>query len=473
MTNALTDKKYKEINFFYSPLFTVCIAVFVLVFWTFGLSVYGILALAVLGGVIFALCRDLTPMVPLCFMFVQIISDGETAFNGTYFYFGAGAALIIGLIVHLLRFRPFSDYGKIKGFTAAVCVSSLAVMLGGITLSGRNGYAVLLICVCALSAAGISFLMVPTLGRDDRKRFAKTVFLAVCVSSALAVVQLAVVLLRSNDVIGAISSKYLISAGYAHPNYLANIIARSIPLAVYLSTRSKKGSALWLWVAYFEGAAILLTSSRATLLVAFIAALAAVIFFYRKVENKIVWVCNILMIIGITMVGVAFLSDKFEAMFATLVRHGFDSSGRFDLWKIAVERFKSSPVFGVGLDYDLGGRVANNPTNEFYTPYWYHNTFMQIICCFGIFGVLAYAFYFYRQYRAMILARSPIVTALFFVLIFIQAVSLLDVFFFTPQEYLEMLIITAVGLKYIPSDKENTFVYNIIGFAKKLKRSNK
>ncbi|MGN0767805.1 MAG: hypothetical protein ACI4M8_00465, partial [Christensenellales bacterium] len=69
----------------------------------------------------------------------------------------------------------------------------------------------------------------------------------------------------------------------------------------------------------------------------------------------------------------------------------------------------------------------------------------------------------YHQYRTMIIAKKPAVTALLFVLITIQAISLLVVFFFTPQEFLQMIVITVVGVKFLPENNGNSLIYNAIG----------
>ena len=461
-------KTYKENPFFYSSRFIFVLSAFVYLFWFFDLSVYGIMLILVLCGVLLALCRDLSPVVPLFFVFVQIIGqnpDNLVSLYSLYFYIAGICVLVVGLVIHFIRFKPFRNYGKIKGFAVGVCFAALAIILGGISVTGREALPVVLIVIFGLVSCGAVFFFIPTLGRDSSRRLTKTVMNAVIASSVIAIAQLVTLLIQSGDPVGAVASKYSLNAGYAHPNYLANIIARSIPVAIWLSVSNKRYSFLWLFFAYICGVSILLTSSRATLLVAVIVSIVCVIYYFPKLDYKLNWICTFCILLGITMTGAGLLSDKLSALFPNIFK-GLNSNGRIDLWNLGIERFLKKPIFGVGLDFDLGGRTELNPTNSPYTPFWYHNTVVQILCCTGIFGLLAFIPYFYHQYRTMLIGKKPATISLLFVIVTIQAISLLDVFFFTPQEFLQMIIITVAGIKALPEDKGNSHIYDLIKFIK-------
>lgn len=462
---------YKEISFFYSPWYTVILSVFVYLFWLFDLGVYGLTVMIVLAGVICALCKDLSPIIPIAFVFVQVVSDTLGAAYAYIYYICSFVLLIAGVVIHFIRFKPYRNYGKVKGFPVAVGLCGIAILFGGITIAPeRSLFPALIVVFYGLLATGSGFFFYATLGQKDSKRLRNTVIGAILASSCIAFIQLITLILSSDNPMQAISSKYELNAGYGHPNYLANIIARSIPLCIYLSVSNKKYSFLWLVAAYVCGIGIILTSSRATLLVAFIVSVICLVYFFRKLDYKVNWICTVVMLIGVTMVGLAVVYNKLETMFSTLFNMGLDSNGRFDLWKIGMERFASHPIFGVGLDYDLGGR--EDLTNTAFTPYWYHNTFVQILCSLGIFGFIAYGFYFYRQYRTFAVSKNNAVKSLMFVIILMQGISMLDIFFLTPQEFLQMVIITTVALRSLPENKENTHIYEIIEFAKKHDRLN-
>ena len=469
--STTSKRPYKEIAFFYSPWYTVILAVLVYLCWFFDLGVYGLTAMIVLAGVICALCKDLSPLIPISFVFVQVVSDTLGAAYAYIYYICSFALLIVGVVIHFIRFRPYRDYGNVKGFPVAVGLCGIAILFGGITLSAeRSLFPALIVVLYGLLATGSGYFFYGTLGQNNAKRLRNTVIGAILASSCIAFIQLLTLILSSETPLQAISSKYELNAGYGHPNYLANIISRSIPICIYLSVSNKRYSFLWLVAAYVCGIGIILTSSRATLLVAFIVSIVCLIYFFPKLDYKINWICTIVMLIGVTMVGLAVVYDKLESLFSTLINMGFDSNGRIELWKTGMERFASHPIFGVGLDYDLGGR--EDLTNTSFTPYWYHNTFVQILCSLGIFGLITYGFYFYRQYKIFAVSKNVTVKSLMFVIILMQGISMLDIFFLTPQEFLQMVLITTAALRSLPPDKEDTHIYDIIKFAKKHDRFN-
>lgn len=464
------NKTYREISFFYSTWFTVALSVFVYLFWILDLGLYGLTVLIVLAGAICALCKDLSPLIPIMFLFLQCVSDVMNAANAYVFYICAFSLLIVGIVIHFIRFNPYKNYGKIKGFSVATAFVGLSIILGGITLSSeRSLFPALITVFYGILATGSGFFFCITLGQNNEKRLTKTVMNAILAASAVAFVQLLTVIFQSDNPLSAIGSKYALNTGYGHPNYIANIIARSLPICIYLSVSNKKYSFLWLVAAFVCGASIILTRSRATILIAFIISVVCLIYFFPKLDYKINWVCTLAMLIGLSFILIAAFSNRIVPLFKTIIERGFSSSGRTDLWKLGLHRFKENPIFGVGLDYDLGGRTELNPTNTPYTPFWYHNTVVQILCSLGIFGLIAYGFYFYRQYHAFALAKSPALKTLMFVLITIQAISLLDIFFLTPQEFLQMIFITVPAVRALSQDKDNTLFYDVANKIKLIK----
>lgn len=462
------NKAYKEISFFYSVPYTILLSVFVYLLWIFDLGLYGLTALIVLAGAICALCKDLSPLIPIMFLFLQCVSDIMNAAHAYVFYICAFSLLIIGVFIHFVRFKPYKNYGKIKGFSVAVAFVGLSIILGGITLSSKRSLFPALITVFyGILATGSSCFFCVTLGQNNGNRLTNTVMHAILAASTVAFIQLVTVILQSDNPISVIGSKYILNTGYGHPNYIANILARSLPICIYLSVSNKKCSFLWLVVAFIFGVGIVLTRSRATLLMAFVVCVICLIYFFPKLDYKINWICTFVMLIGLTLILTAVFSNRILPLLKTMFERGFNSSGRMDLWKLGLQRFCDHPVFGVGLDYDLGGRTELNPTNTPYTPFWYHNTIVQILCSLGIFGVIAYGFYFYRQYHAFAISKNPAIKCLMFVLITIQLISLLDISFLTPQEFLQMIFITVPAIKSLPSDKDNTLLYV---FANKIKQ---
>ena len=224
--------------------------------------------------------------------------------------------------------------------TYLVVLFFVAVWMFTTVKGGEISYfgCIYMIVVFGFVSCGAVFFFIPALGRDSSRRLTKTVMNAVIASSVIAIAQLVTLLIQSGDPIGAVASKYSLNAGYAHPNYLANIIARSIPVAIWLSVSNKRYSFLWLFFAYICGVSILLTSSRATLLVAVIVSIVCVIYYFPKLDYKLNWICTFCILLGITMTGAGLLSDKLSALFPNIFK-GLNSNGRIDLWNLGIERF--------------------------------------------------------------------------------------------------------------------------------------
>ncbi len=432
------------ISSLYSIWFTVLLTAAVFTLWFFNLGVYGLCAFGILLGLLLALVRDVSCVVPIIFLIPQIMRTNTVNEQDSVYLIIAVSALGLGLIVRFFRFRP-----KLKdcadGYIVSLAFCGIAVCLGGITLSAhRQPLPATLIALYGLATPLIGVTFYHSLGKTERTK--NVLFYAVFSSAVLACFQLLTLILLSPDPIKAVSSKYALDPGYANVNYVANIISRAIPLCIYLASKEQKGSKFWFLVAYIFGFCILLTSSRNSLLVGGVVAVIAVVYFAFKTKDKVSYLCVTAIFLGITLILAAIMKSKFSQYFGTLTKMKFDSNGRFDLWKTGIERFKSHPIFGVGFDYDLGGRIEYPGTQKF-TPYWYHNTVVQILACTGIFGLLCYAAYFFQTYKTLFKVNSGALKAVGFIILTIHLSSMLDVFFFTPQEYIELMIMTIICKK--------------------------
>lgn len=81
----------------------------------------------------------------------------------------------------------------------------------------------------------------------------------------------------------------------------------------------------------------------------------------------------------------------------------FADSGRFDLWKVALERFKNKPFWGVGNKENYASFLTS------------HNWFLDILSQFGIFFLFFYIFSFLLLLKPFI--KNPLVSLFVFSLI--------------------------------------------------------
>lgn len=428
----------REYPFFHSPFFIASLSAFVYCMWLLKGGVCGIVALCALCALLVSQDRDLSVVVPFPFLLVLGIDDYQTVLRSLPVIGVCAGVLAMGFVVHIVRFPSFSGQGKRK-FPVAVVITGTAILMGGTGVENRPFLPVVLIG--SLAVLSVAFAYVFDFSEGERYRYdaEDLLLLSVLFAAITAFLQLLTVLFSSGNVIATIGGKYALHTGWGHPNYVGNVLARGIPAAMRYAKKKGKRYAWFIVLAFVLTGGVALTGSRSALLVGggmlFLSALCP-----KKKRERFKTATFVLCLL-IFATTVAFLFVNVGELFETYVRHGVDSSGRLALWKIGWERFLSRPVFGVGLEYDLGGRWQNNPGNTAYTPYWYHSTAVQIFACMGLFGVVAYGIFFYTQYKILLTRRSPLAGVAWTIL----AISLLDIYFFTPQEYLQTILLTTAG----------------------------
>ncbi len=148
------------------------------------------------------------------------------------------------------------------------------------------------------------------------------------------------------------------------------------------------------------------TESRGGLLALGVSTIAALVLFPDQRRR----------ILGFVMVGVVIAGIATAAQPGSLSRitdFGGGTSGRSDIWAVAVKVFEQHPLVGVGLDnfqvveprYALLHRTVTRVqyiTGS--TPYRVHNTYLQVLAENGIIGLVAYLAFLIASLRAALLA---------------------------------------------------------------------
>jgi len=80
----------------------------------------------------------------------------------------------------------------------------------------------------------------------------------------------------------------------------------------------------------------------------------------------------------------------------------FNDNGRYDLWKIAIDNFKSAPIFGMGFTAYESESLFESFTAM---PDMAHNTLFQLLGSMGAIGSLCYGFY--RASTVYSVAKRP------------------------------------------------------------------
>ncbi len=143
---------------------------------------------------------------------------------------------------------------------------------------------------------------------------------------------------------------------------------------------------------------LLMTGKRAQPL---FGALAVVFLYYVTIsvkdKNALKRFFKIFAFVAAGAVVVGVLMWKVPALATILLRFqessddGDISSGRFELWAIAIKAFKTSPIFGIGW---CGFRSQYSSQFSSERSFHVHNTYIQILCEVGIIGFIIFMIWF-------------------------------------------------------------------------------
>ena len=405
----------------------------------------GFTVLGIAFGVTVALCRDLAPAVIFPFIFTLTLYKTYMNEYALYLYGVALVVLVAGVVVHLVRFRPFRGRGKAHFFTFGALALFLAVALSGLTVQGRPILLILAVAGLMLLLSFQTVVLGVSIGRDDRSRARSLVLLAVTLASLLAAAEFTTHLFRLG--FGEFfANKNL--PGETAANQYANLMARSLPVFFYLSVGKRKGSFLWLIPTFVMLGVIALTNSRATILMTAITVVVAFIVCMVKSKQKIGFLITFLALTAAACSVLIIKKDLVGKVFAVIIDRGLNDYHRFELWEMGWKKFLQYPVFGIGLGDQIGYGIEG-PMSASFVPFWYHNTFVQTLASFGAVGGVGLILFLTSMFYTAFSAKEGKATVAGCVLLFILAVSMLDIHFYTPQTLWQLTTLTIPCYRFI------------------------
>lgn len=194
--------------------------------------------------------------------------------------------------------------------------------------------------------------------------------------------------------------KISLNFGWGNSNAMGGMLAFLMPSGFYFAYSHR-----WGWLGYFLGGGmflgIVLTQSRGALLgaaVTLILSLAVLVSGGKNRKTNRVLTAAVAFA-GIVTVGLFY--EKLLRLVRTMLEYGTGDTGRFTIWKFAIEKFREYPVFGAGFytdfHYDLWEKNVY--------PYFYHNTPLQVLASGGL---VAFAAYVYHRITTVVLVfRKP------------------------------------------------------------------
>ena len=294
--------------------------------------------------------------------------------------------IIVGFVFHFMYMHKKSERSLSKSYVFyGLIISLLALALGGAFYPGQTFGKVAIVL-----GVGLVFLFIYIMLIKCTSDNIKNVVVKSIVAFGLIIVyQMLYYFIQSPYFLEEIQTKTMV-LGWAVTNSTAQILAFCIPMCFYLSFKNSKATLLWQILAFVFLCFVCLTNCRsmivASIFVYIVCSLIAVIKF-PSVQLITVLLCTI----GISVVLALNFSD---IIFSQFERLGLSNNGRTEQNTWYIETFKEHPIFGMGClndtEFQSDGVVR------------VHNTALQILTSFGLFGVVCFIPYFFQRYKALL-----------------------------------------------------------------------
>jgi len=227
------------------------------------------------------------------------------------------------------------------------------------------------------------------------------------------------------DKVESFKRTYL-TIGWGFYNNIGCELAFSIPAALYLFRRYKKGYLFFIPFSIIL-LALLFSQSRGSILFGGISTLIsiALLFIVSNKEKRVQTGIYLLIMLLLSILMFLIFKDTFVKLFKTVVdtlksKDLNDlSSARLNIYKRGLNDFLEQPIFGVGF-MKCDAYLYDNVHTSF-LPARYHNTYVQLLAATGLFGILSYIFHRYQTVKMAIKNRN---IESIFIMLFVLALLL-------------------------------------------------
>ena len=441
-------------------------AFIVFVGWLADITIPTLFLLSIESMVLLALSKDTKHVLAPLWMFLFAFTPSSIDISQNWYWFLMLLAPLAGVIIHIIRFRPKIFFKKniLKGFTISLLFCVIATSFGGITIHRDSWVPPVVICVLfVLFALGYLFFSATTPNSKTTSEYIAMIMFTVGILLIAQTIALFIII-GDEDALGEAISQKALNYGWGWCNQIAPAICVAMPVSVYYLSKAKKLSFIFGIITTAEYIIILISGSRGVILVGAVIMIAAIIYFIIMTPSRLYTGIGYIVMFVVFGIFLAAFHDKLSLLFGHMINSGIEDNGRIDeLWIPGLELFKQNPVFGVGLDYRLGEMKGNS-----YSPYWYHSTPVQILACFGIFGLLTYAALYYWRYKTFFISiKNPLIFAILCSCVIYDGYSWVDTGFFPPNSFIILLIMTLAADKFLEPEKLTPETIKLIRHLKK------
>ncbi len=404
-------------NIIYSDLFYLLVAVLCAIAYTYSqeLIVYtvyiAIIAFIVLFGEQIARFLIVLPffyIAPSVIHNPAVFDDSIFRNIGCLIYMGGlGIVGIAFIVIGAVRCaaqekrKPFLQYSYLALGCAYIC--------SGLFTDGVSEKNLIFALIEILSISALYFIGVHIL---DSKNYDISTFAKIgCAMGLTLLVEIFDIYMFSGIFERGYLNRGSIFTGWGIHNNLGNMLCFCIPCAFYMMYRSNKRKSAWFIYACLLMIAVVLTTSRGSMLtggVLFLLCLAFVLLKFKR--HKIVKVISFT-ICGVITIGIcAFILlwmryDFIKLTVEKILNIGIlNDSNRFKAWKEGLNQFFHYPIFGKGF-YECSAYLFRDGVAGLLPARW-HNTIIQLIASCGIVGFIAYAFHRIQTIRLFWKSRT-------------------------------------------------------------------
>ena len=388
-------------SFFMGKYYPVAVAVLTLLSHCLGLEiVFGLFGVFLIS-VALLICDTARPAVPFVVFFVFLISVKNAPGIPTYSnYLFTGARLVFIIIFgafflfSAVYFALKNEIFKGMSLKNTRMLIPLLVLSTGFILNGAfsSGFSLASFVYGLMQALCYSVIFL-YFAKGLRKEEPDGLLSYFTYVSMLLALTLLLELLHLYIFGGVISEGSIVKEkllfGWGIWNTAGVSLAVLIPV-VFLGVIRGKHPYLYLSVTLLTAIGVVFTMSRNALLFGGAATLICFLVGSVKGENKrrvrYTLFASSLAILFATVI----FREKITEIFSDFINRGFSDNGRFELWKEGWDAFLKAPVFGSGF-FDFSSDLTFDVAS--FLPKMAHQTFIQLLSCMGIFGLLCYLYY--------------------------------------------------------------------------------
>lgn len=430
--------------------------------WFFDIWVPMLAVIAVLDSLPLFFDRQTKPLFNLLMMFSFIMSADRGDIVRYAPVLSVFAVTVVGMVFNLIFFKrsllPIHPK-NLKGFNATLIALIFPFAFAGISSPAEDPIVtVTFLAMILLFGAVYSFFTV-TCADDEAKGALPDYVIKILFASGIVVaLEMIVYYARVGDINGIVQAmmEKKVDIGWAGPNNMAPLLSMAVPASFYFCLKKNYSTPLFATIALVEYALIISTGCRSSILFTTLAMSVMVFYVIVKSENKLAFGITVSVVFMVAIVLVAYYGNIFANIIASILNKRLDSSGRDELYRLAVDAFKTWPIFGAGWDYKR--------------DMFFQSTFFQVMATMGLFGLVMFAIFYFWRYRTFFkMRKEPTAIALFCSMALFEANAFIDTNYFLPNFFIILMIMTFAVEINLPDDSCRAFggkdpVAHVVGF---------